>query len=96
VYCGATVEDGATLTLDHVRSRERGGADGAHNVVTSCLACNSAKQGVSMAGWFRLLREKGIPTDGLRTKIRRLTRTPLHLGAPAHLFHDVKKRGDQP
>jgi len=89
VYCGIGVEDGARLTLDHVRSRDRGGNHSPRNVITCCCSCNSAKQGISMRAWLRLLREKGVETDGILARIRRLTRTPLLRDAPRNLFHEA-------
>jgi len=43
VYCGATVEDGAKLTLDHCRPHSHGGSNKETNLVTACLTCNSAR-----------------------------------------------------
>ena len=43
VYCGAGIEDGATLTLDHVRTRSNGGGNEAGNLVTCCRKCNTAR-----------------------------------------------------
>jgi hypothetical protein len=40
-YCGATVEDGATLTLDHLKPYSKGGSNHETNLVTCCHKCNS-------------------------------------------------------
>jgi len=92
VYCGKGVEHGVKLTLDHVRARYRGGNNKPENSITCCIGCNSAKQDMTMSSWFRFLREKGVNTDGLRARIRRLTRTPLDKQAPANLFHEVRRK----
>jgi len=42
-YCGATVEDGATLTLDHVVPASKGGSNDPANLVTCCSRCNSSR-----------------------------------------------------
>ena len=42
-YCGATVEDGAKLTLDHLDCCCAGGTNGADNLVTACHRCNSSR-----------------------------------------------------
>lgn len=42
-YCGATLESGAHLTLDHLRPRSRGGSHEASNLVTACGRCNSSR-----------------------------------------------------
>ena len=43
VYCGEGADDGAKLTLDHLKPRSKGGSNAAENLVTSCLSCNSAR-----------------------------------------------------
>ena len=42
-YCGHAVEDGASLTLDHVVPRSQGGGNVACNLVTACMRCNTAR-----------------------------------------------------
>lgn len=42
-YCGATIEDGARLTLDHLRPHKSGGSNEATNLVTCCHRCNSSR-----------------------------------------------------
>jgi hypothetical protein len=42
-YCGATVEDGAKLTLDHLVAYSNGGSNAPSNLVTSCARCNSSR-----------------------------------------------------
>jgi len=42
-YCGAAVETGAQLTLDHLRPVSKGGSNEAQNLVTACVSCNSAR-----------------------------------------------------
>ena len=43
VYCGASVEDGAQLTLDHLQAHVNGGGNAATNLVTCCHRCNSSR-----------------------------------------------------
>jgi hypothetical protein len=43
MYCGATVEDGATLSLDHVAPHSHGGSNSERNLVTCCSKCNSSR-----------------------------------------------------
>lgn len=47
-YCGAALEDGAQLTLDHLRPYDHGGSNNETNLVTCCLKCNSAR---GKRGW---------------------------------------------
>lgn len=42
-WCGATIEDGAILTLDHLTPHSHGGSNDATNLVTSCGRCNSSR-----------------------------------------------------
>ena len=42
-YCGATLEDGTVLTLDHLQPRSQGGSNDSTNLVTACMRCNSAR-----------------------------------------------------
>lgn len=80
-YCGATVEDGAVLTLDHLLSCELGGGNGEENLVTCCLSCNSSKRADTMREWFRTLRDRGIDTSKIGRRIRRLVKRPLDMAA---------------
>ena len=42
-YCGASVEDGSILTLDHIKPYSKGGSNEAKNLITSCRKCNSSR-----------------------------------------------------
>lgn len=42
-YCGAAVEGGAMLTLDHVKPHSKGGTNHEENLVTCCQKCNSSR-----------------------------------------------------
>lgn len=42
-YCGEGIEDGAELSLDHLRPHSQGGGNEAGNLVTACRRCNSAR-----------------------------------------------------
>lgn len=42
-YCGAAVEDGVKLTIDHVYPLDKGGQNDFYNLVTACSRCNSRK-----------------------------------------------------
>lgn len=49
VWCGFAVEDGATLTLDHVKPHSKGGSNHETNLVTSCKRCNDSRGARSVA-----------------------------------------------
>ena len=50
-YCGASVESGATLSLDHLTPHSKGGSNSATNLVTCCTRCNSARQARPVASF---------------------------------------------
>jgi hypothetical protein len=56
-YCGATVEGGALLTLDHIRPCVRGGTNAATNLVTCCHRCNSSRGDRPVATFARVVAE---------------------------------------
>jgi hypothetical protein len=43
VYCGAAVEDGAQLSLDHIVPHSEGGSTKSENLLTCCKRCNSSR-----------------------------------------------------
>src|SRR5258708_31985057 len=42
-YCGASIEDDAKLTLDHLRAHKSGGTNSETNLITCCHRCNSSR-----------------------------------------------------
>ena len=48
-YCGASIENGAQLSLDHVTPHSKGGTNAASNLVCCCTRCNSARGNRSVA-----------------------------------------------
>lgn len=42
-WCGAKVEAGTQLTLDHVVPHSKGGSNDASNLVTACKPCNDSR-----------------------------------------------------
>jgi hypothetical protein len=62
-YCGAKVEPGA-LQLDHVMPVSLGGAKWVANLVPACPECNSRKDVMGPAEFFRAMRKKRRPRPG--------------------------------
>jgi len=56
-YCGHSVEDGASLTLDHLRPYDLGGSNETTNLVTCCHRCNSARGKRPVAAFARSVAE---------------------------------------
>ena len=79
VYCLASAEEGASLTLDHILSRELGGTHESSNLLTCCLSCNSQKQDMSTRAWFAVLRDKGVDTSKLSKRIARQSARELDM-----------------
>lgn len=42
-YCGASIAEGAQLSLDHIQPYSKGGSNEAENLVTCCTRCNSSR-----------------------------------------------------
>ena len=57
VYCGAAVEDGVQLSLDHLKPHSKGGSNDATNLVTCCSKCNSARGDRPVATFARAVAE---------------------------------------
>lgn len=60
--CGASMEDGAALALDHLHPHSRGGDNSDRNIVVMCGPCNSSKGAKDLATW---LARGGHPVNGL-------------------------------
>jgi len=76
-YCGAGIEDGIIFTLDHLVPQELGGTNGSKNLVTCCKSCNSSKGSKTIRQFFAWLRDSGIDTSKIASRIRRNTARKL-------------------
>jgi hypothetical protein len=56
-YCGSTVEDGAQLSLDHLKPRSHGGDNKPSNLVTCCSKCNSSRGNRSVRSFCKGVAE---------------------------------------
>jgi CRISPR/Cas system Type II protein with McrA/HNH and RuvC-like nuclease domain len=52
-YCGSTMEDGNSLSLDHIVPHSKGGTNHESNLVTCCSRCNSSRGNRSMPSFAR-------------------------------------------
>jgi hypothetical protein len=80
VYCSATYQAGAKLTVDHVVSRKRGGGDEVTNLVTACLACNHDKAHFSLRAYLVELADRGATpghTDAIAARLEAACKTPV-------------------
>ena len=69
-YCGATVEDGAILSLDHLIPRSEGGDNKPTNLVTACMECNRER---GTARW----REYASKHEGALKRVERQRRRSI-------------------
>ncbi len=79
-WCGATVEDGAKLTLDHCQPHSKGGSNQADNLITSCARCNSSRGDRPMAVFARAVAEyldHGITAKEILTHINNTRKRQL-------------------
>jgi hypothetical protein len=77
-YCGETIENGAQLTLDHVKPHSKGGTNHETNLVTACHTCNSARGNRSLAKFAASVAEYvEVPAESIIAHVRDCTRRPL-------------------
>jgi len=70
-FCGATTEDGAMLTLDHIHPRHKGGTTAAGNLITACRSCNSSKQDTPLRQWLGGREDADEVVARVRRNVRR-------------------------
>jgi len=84
VYCGATVEDGARMSLDHIIPRSQGGTNAAVNLVTCCRRCNSSRADRTVAEFAMAVADylnHGITARSIMEHIYTTTTHTLDLDA---------------
>ena len=94
VWCGDSVENGAQLSLDHVKPHSKGGSNEAGNLVTCCSRCNSSrgnrsvpKFAAAVAGY---LNHGTVPAD-ITAHVHRTRRRVLDLDAAKTM---IARRGN--
>lgn len=53
-YCSKPPIDDASLTIDHVKPKCKGGEDRTSNVIPACQQCNADKGSKNWLEWYRL------------------------------------------
>lgn len=87
VYCGEGIEQGATLSLDHLKTNRSGRASNdAENIVTACTADNSSRGAMPLQKWLDSL------VDGKRIGkfIQKTTKRPIPMDEARKL---IARRG---
>ena len=81
-YCGASVEDGIKLTLDHIKPYSKGGTNEANNLVTCCDTCNSSRGARAVTTFAKAAAEyRGVDADCILKNIKNATRRALDVAA---------------
>ena len=92
-YCGASVETGAQLTLDHLKPHSKGGLNGATNLVTACKQCNSSRNNRSVRSFSVTVAEylnHGVEASKIEQHVRNCARRVLPVAEAKRL---VARRG---
>lgn len=92
-YCGASVEDGAQLSLDHVQPHSKGGSNDASNLVTCCSRCNSARGDRPVAAFARSVADyldNGLTGADITRHVKNCQRRVLPLDEAKEL---ISRRG---
>jgi 5-methylcytosine-specific restriction endonuclease McrA len=87
VYCGASVEDGATLSLDHVRPHSKDGGTASSNLVTCCRKCNSSRGNRGLREFCK--SDHGVSWKDIESHVWRCVRRKPDVDAAVEL---LKKR----
>jgi hypothetical protein len=80
MYCGDSVENGAILSLDHIKPYSKGGSNSESNLICACKKCNSSRGNRSLkvfcesvAGYLN----HGVDADAMIKAISRNRRKKL-------------------
>jgi hypothetical protein len=80
VWCGTSLTYRSLhATLDHVRCRSHGGADGLDNLVLACASCNHARANAPASAWLERCIEDGRDVD-TEAVLRAIARSHSHRG----------------
>jgi hypothetical protein len=92
-YCGATMEDGALLTLDHLTPHCQGGSNASENLMTACRRCNSSRADRTVEAFAETVAaylNHGITGSMIMEHIESCQNRPVDLKAAKAL---IAKRG---
>lgn len=79
-YCGHSVEDGASLSLDHLTPHSKGGCNHESNLVTACERCNKSRGNRSVRAFSRAVAEyldHGVEAREIESHVRACARRSL-------------------
>ena len=93
VYCGATVEDGAMLTLDHIQPHCTGVDNHETNLVTACRRCNSSRADRPVAEFATAIAtylNHGVKADDIVAHVQETAQRPIDVAAAKDI---IARRG---
>jgi hypothetical protein len=93
VWCDATVEDGAILTLDHLTPQSSGGSNHERNLVTSCRRCNSSRGHRSTKSFAIVVAaylDHGVKAETILTHVKSTIKGKLDIASAKAL---IARRG---
>lgn len=73
VWCGAGIEDGIQLSLDHLKCNVKGGGNESSNLITCCTRCNSSRAHRSVTAFARALAaylNHGVTPEQIVRRVR--------------------------
>lgn len=79
-YCGHSVEDGASLSLDHLKPASKGGSNHESNLVTCCERCNKSRGNRSVRSFCRSVADyinQGVEASDIESHVRSCSRRSL-------------------
>lgn len=94
-YCGDSIENGASLSLDHVIPYSKGGSNEASNLTTCCKRCNSSRGNRPMEEFAEAVAtylNHGVTAAEITAQILRCTTSPLE-GFHAEAKAMIARRG---
>ncbi len=89
VWCGFTLEDGAQLSLDHLKPHSKGGSNDSRNLVTACAKCNSVRGDRSVQTFAETVAaylNSGITPESIITYIANTVRRSVDIDAAKALI----------
>lgn len=79
-WCGFSLEEGAQLTLDHLKPHSKGGSNHESNLVTACKRCNDSRGARSQVGFASAVAEYingGLTPEAILERVRSASRRSL-------------------
>jgi 5-methylcytosine-specific restriction endonuclease McrA len=90
-YCGASLESGASLSLDHLKPCVAGGSNAPTNLVTCCKHCNDSRQDRPVRTFCRAVAEYTLRDA---TEIERHVRACARRALPREMARElIARRG---